>query len=173
MKLKTFIDKPILACVISALILMVGIIGLTQLPVEQFPDIAPPTINVGTTYSGANAETVQKSVIAPLEEVINGVENMVYMTSTATNTGNATITVYFKQGTDADMAQVNVQNRISQVLGILPAEVTKVGVSAVKRQMGTLKVISLYSEDGTYDDVFLSNYLSINPTLTPSSRIFL
>ena len=162
MKLNTFIDKPILACVISALILMVGIIGVMQLPIEQFPEIAPPTINVGTIYSGANAETVQKSVIVPLEEAINGVENMVYMTSTATNTGSATITVYFEQGSDADMAQVNVQNRISSVLGILPAEVTKVGVSATKRQTGTLKVFSIYSEDGAYDDNFLSNYLNIN-----------
>ncbi|MDR1556854.1 MAG: efflux RND transporter permease subunit [Tannerellaceae bacterium] len=162
MKLKTFIDKPILASVISALILMVGIIGLTQLPIEQFPNVAPPTIGVNTTYGGANAETVQKSVIAPLEEAINGVEDMIYMTSTATNTGSATITVYFKQGSDPNMAQVNVQNRVTSVLGILPAEVTKVGVSASKRQTGTLKVISLYSEDGAYDDVFLNNYLNIN-----------
>ena len=162
MKLKTFIDKPILAGVISALILMVGIIGLTQLPIEQFPNIAPPTINVGTAYNGANAETVQKSVIAPLENAINGVENMIYMTSSATNTGGAGITVYFKQGTDPDMAQVNVQNRVTSVLGILPSEVTRVGVTASKRQTGTLKVISLYSEDRAYDDNFLNNYLNIN-----------
>ena len=162
MKLKSFIDRPILAGVISALILMVGIIGITQLPIEQFPNIAPPTINVGTAYNGANAETVQKSVIAPLENAINGVENMIYMTSSATNTGGAGITVYFKQGTDPDMAQVNVQNRVSSVLGILPSEVTKVGVTASKRQTGTLKVISLYSEDGAYDDNFLNNYLNIN-----------
>ena len=109
MKLKTFIDRPILAGVISALILMVGIIGLSQLSIEQFPDIAPPTIVVSTTYTGANAETIQKSVIAPLEEAINGVENMIYMTSSATNAGSASITVYFKQGSDPDMAQVNVQ----------------------------------------------------------------
>lgn len=170
MKLKRFIDKPILAGVISILILMVGIIGLTQLPVEQFPEIAPPTINVSTVYSGANAETVQKSVIVPLEEAINGVENMIYMTSSATNTGVATITVYFKQGSDADMAQVNVQNRVTSVLGVLPAEVTRVGVTAVKRQTGTLKVISLYSEDGAYDDNFLNNYLNIN-VLPRISRI--
>lgn len=162
MKLKTFIDKPILACVISAFIIMVGIIGLAQLPIEQFPDIAPPTINVNTVYNGANAETVQKSVIAPLEEAINGVEDMIYMTSTATNTGNATITVYFKQGSNADMAQVNVQNRVASAQGVLPAEVTRVGITTQKRQTGTLKVISLYSEDGTYDDNFLNNYLKIN-----------
>lgn len=162
MKLKVFIDRPILACVISALILMAGIISLVQLPIEQFPDIAPPTINVSTTYTGANAETIQKSVITPLEESINGVENMVYMTSSATNTGNATISVYFKQGTDPDMAQVNVQNRISSALGLLPAEVTKVGVTTSKRQTGTLKVISLYSTDDSYDDKFIDNYLNIN-----------
>lgn len=108
MNIRTFIDRPILACVISVLILMVGIVGLTMLPIEQFPSIAPPTIHVNATYTGANVETVQKSVIVPLEEAINGVENMIYRTSSATNTGNATITVYFKQGTNADMAQVNV-----------------------------------------------------------------
>lgn len=162
MKLKVFIDRPILACVISALILMAGIISLVQLPIEQFPDIAPPTINVSTTYTGANAETIQKSVITPLEESISGVENMVYMTSSATNTGNATISVYFKQGTDPDMAQVNVQNRIPSALGLLPAEVTKVGVTTSKRQTGTLKVISLYSTDDSYDDKFIDNYLNIN-----------
>lgn len=162
MKLKNFIDNPVLSCVISALILMVGIIGFTQLPIEQFPEIAPPTINVTTVYNGANAETVQKSVIAPLEEAINGVEDMLYMTSSATNTGNVTITVYFKQGTNADMAQVNVQNRVASAQGLLPAEVTRVGITTSKRQPGTLKVISLTSEDGSYDDNFLNNYLKIN-----------
>lgn len=162
MKLRTFIDRPILSCVISALILMVGIIGLTQLPIEQFPNIAPPTINVSVTYTGANAETIQKSVIAPLEESINGVENMIYMTSSASNTGSGTITVYFKQGSDANMAQVNVQNRVAAAQGLLPAEVTKVGVTTKKRQNSTLKVISLYSEDSKYDDNFLNNYLKIN-----------
>lgn len=162
MRIKTFIDRPILACVISALILLVGIIGLSQLPIEQFPTIAPPTINVQATYTGANAETIQKSVIAPLEEALNGVENMIYMTSSATNTGSTTITVYFKQGSDADMAQVNVQNRVSSVQGSLPAEVTRIGVTTMKRQTGTLKVLSLFSEDGRYDDNFLNNYLKIN-----------
>lgn len=162
MKLKLFIDRPILAGVISALILMAGIIGLSQLAEEQFPDIAPPTIRVSTTYTGANAETIQKSVIAPLEEAINGVENMIYMTSTATNTGSATITVYFKQGSDPDMAQVNVQNRVSSAQGLLPAEVTKVGVTTQKRQSSTLKIITLYSPDDSYDMNFLNNYLKIN-----------
>lgn len=162
MKLKTFIDRPILACVISAFILMVGIIGWVGLPIEQFPDIATPTINVNAYYTGANAETVQKSVIAPLEEAINGVEDMIYLTSSATNTGVATVTVYFKQGSDADMAQVNVQNRVASVQGLLPSEVTKVGITTAKRQTGTLKVLSLFSEDGHYDDNFLNNYLKIN-----------
>lgn len=159
MKLKLFIDRPILAMVISALILMAGIIGLNQLSVEQFPDIAPPTIQVTTSYTGANAETIQKSVIAPLEEAINGVEDMIYMTSSATNTGSATIMVYFKQGTDPDMAQVNVQNRVASAQGLLPAEVTRNGVLTTKKQNSTVKIFSLYSPKGTYDDTFLSNYI--------------
>lgn len=162
MKLTTFIDRPILAGSISVLILMVGLIGLSQLPVEQYPDIAPPTIQVSASYTGASAETVQKSVIAPLEEAINGVENMMYMTSTATNSGSATITVYFKQGTDPDMATVNTQNRVTQAQGLLPAEVTKVGVITQKRQNSMLKVISLYSPNKTYDESFINNYLKIN-----------
>lgn len=162
MKLKVFIDKPILSCVISTFILLIGIIGIIQLPIEQFPSIAPPTIQVTANYTGANAKTVQKSVIVPLEEAINGVENMIYMTSSATNTGNATITVYFKQGSNPDMAQVNVQNRVATAQGLLPAEVTRVGITTVKRQPGTLKVITLYSTDDAYDDVFLNNYLKIN-----------
>lgn len=170
MNIKTFIDRPILSCIISALILMVGIIGLTQLPVEQFPNIAPPTVNVTAVYTGANAETILKSVITPLEESINGVENMTYMTSSATNTGTGTITIYFKQGSDANMAQVNVQNRVAAAQGMLPAEVTKVGVTTTKRQSSTLKVISLYSEDKKYDDNFLNNYLKIN-ILPQISRI--
>ncbi|WP_321334954.1 efflux RND transporter permease subunit [uncultured Bacteroides sp.] len=170
MKIKTFIDRPILSCIISAFILMVGIIGLTQLPIEQFPNIAPPTVNVTATYTGANAETILKSVITPLEESINGVENMTYMTSSATNTGTGTITIYFKQGSDANTAQVNVQNRVAAAQGLLPAEVTKVGVTTTKRLNSTLKVISLYSEDGKYDDNFLNNYLKIN-ILPKISRI--
>lgn len=144
------------------LILMLGIIGLTQLPMEQYPDIAPPTIHVSATYTGASAETVQNSVIIPLEEEINGVENMMYMTSTAANTGSASISVYFKQGTDPDMAAVNVQNRVTQAQGSLPAEVTKIGVTAEKRQNSQLKIMSLYSPDDSFDQNFLSNYLKIN-----------
>lgn len=162
MKLKTFIDRPILSGVISVVILLAGLIGLSSLPVEQYPDIAPPTIQVSASYTGANAETVQKSVIAPLEESINGVENMTYMTSTATNTGDVSINVYFKQGTDADMATVNVQNRVTKAQGSLPAEVTKVGVTTTKRQNSMLKIFTIYSPDDTYDQTFLSNYLQIN-----------
>ena len=162
MKLQRFIDRPILSIVISVVILVAGLIGLYALSVEQYPDIAPPTIRVSTTYSGANAETVQKSVIVPLEEAINGVENMTYMTSTASNTGSAEITVYFKQGSDPDMAAVNVQNKVSTATSLLPAEVTKVGVETMKRQSSTLKMFALYSPNGTYDETFLTNYLSIN-----------
>jgi len=133
-----------------------------NLPMEQYPDIAPPTIQVSATYTGASAETVQKSVIVPLEESINGVEDMTYMTSSATNTGNATINVYFKQGTDPDMAAVNVQNRVTKAQGTLPSEVTKIGVTAEKRQNSQLKLMSLYSKDDTYDETFLANYLKIN-----------
>lgn len=162
MKLKTFIDRPILSGVISVLILMVGLIGLSQLPVEQYPDIAPPTVMVSANYTGANAESVQKSVIAPLEEAINGVENMTYMTSTATNTGSASITVYFAHGTDPDMATVNTQNRVAEAQGLLPAEVTRIGVTTQKRQNSMLKIISLYSPDDSYDETFINNYLKIN-----------
>lgn len=162
MKLRTFIERPVLSAVISIAIVVVGIIGLLSLPVEQYPDIAPPTITVNTTYFGASAETLQKSVIAPLEEAINGVENMTYITSTATNAGTVTITVYFKQGTDPDMAAVNVQNRVSKATGQLPAEVTQVGVTTTKRQNSMLQIFSLYSPDGSYDENFLSNYISIN-----------
>ena len=162
MKLQQFIDRPILSMVISVVITVAGLIGLYALSVEQYPDIAPPTIRVSTTYSGANAEAVQKSVIVPLEEAINGVENMTYMTSTASNTGSAEITVYFKQGSDADMAAVNVQNKVSTATSLLPAEVTKVGVTTMKRQSSMLKIFGLYSPNGTYDETFLTNYLSIN-----------
>jgi len=162
MKLQHFIDRPILSMVISVVIFVAGLIGLYALSVEQYPDIAPPTIRVSTTYSGANAEAVQKSVIVPLEEAINGVENMTYMTSTASNTGSAEITVYFKQGTDPDMAAVNVQNKVSSATSLLPAEVTKVGVTTMKRQSSMLKIFGLYSPKGTYDENFLTNYLNIN-----------
>ena len=162
MNLRTFIERPVLSAVISITIVVVGIIGLFSLPVEQYPDIAPPTIMVSTTYYGDSAETLQKSVIAPLEEAINGVEDMTYMTSSATNSGSVSITVYFKQGTDPDMAAVNVQNRVSRATGQLPAEVTQVGVTTSKRQTSILQMFSLYSPDDSYDENFLSNYISIN-----------
>lgn len=166
MNIRTFIERPILSAVISIAIIVVGIIGLFTLPVEQYPDIAPPTIQVSTTYYGASAETLQKSVIAPLEEAINGVEDMTYMTSTASNAGTVTITVYFKQGTDPDMAAVNVQNRVSKATGQLPAEVTQVGVTTSKRQTSILQMFSLHSPEDAYDENFLSNYININ--LKPS-----
>lgn len=162
MNVKTFIDRPILAGVISVLIAGIGVLALLQLPIEQFPDIAPPTVRVQATYTGANAETVMKSVIVPLEESLNGVEDMMYMTSTATNTGTASITIYFKQGADADMAVVNVQNRVASAQGLLPAEVTKSGVTVRKRQNSTLKSITLYSPDDSFDSKFLTNYMKIN-----------
>lgn len=162
MKIRTFIDRPILASVISVLILLLGIIGLTQLPIEQFPEIAPPTVSVSATYTGANAETVQKSVIIPLEEAINGVENMMYMTSTASNSGSARITIYFRQGTDPDMATVNVQNRIATAQGLLPAEVTKSGINVRKRQTSNIKQLAAYSPDDSFDRLFLTNYMKIN-----------
>ena len=162
MNLRTFIERPVLSAVISITIVILGIIGLFTLPVEQYPDIAPPTIMVSTTYYGASAETLQKSVIAPLEEAINGVEDMTYMTSTASNAGTVSITVYFKQGTDPDMAAVNVQNRVSKATGQLPAEVTQVGVTTSKRQTSILQMFSLHSPDDSYDENFLANYISIN-----------
>ena len=162
MKLDRFINRPVLSTVISILIVILGILGLISLPISQYPEIAPPTVRVSTTYQGANAQTVLNSVIAPLEEQINGVENMMYMTSTATNTGDASIEVYFKQGTDPDMAAVNVQNRVAKAQGFLPAEVTKVGVITSKRQTSMLLVFSLYSSDDKYDNEFLENYAKIN-----------
>ena len=162
MNLKKFIERPVLSAVISIVIVVMGIIGLFGLPVEQFPDIAPPTVQVFTTYDGASAETSQKSVVAPLEEAINGVENMTYMTSTASNSGMVEVTVYFKQGTDPDMAAVNVQNRVSKAMGQLPAEVTRVGVSVNKRQNSMLQIFALHSPDDLFDENFLSNYININ-----------
>lgn len=162
MKLRIFIDRPILSCVIAVLIFFVGAISLVNLPMEQYPDIAPPTISVSTNYTGANAETVQKSVIVPLEEAINGVEDMLYMTSSSTNNGSGDITVYFRQGTDPDLATINVKNRVAEAEGLLPAEVTKVGVTVQKRQNSLLKIISLHSPDNTFDQNFISNYFSIN-----------
>ncbi len=151
-----------MAIAISIMILLVGLISYTTLPLEQYPDIAPPTVTVTATYTGASADAVMNAVIQPLEEGINGVENMLYMNSTATNSGSATINVYFKQGTDPDMAAVNVQNRVSRVQGLLPQEVTRIGVSTIKRQTSFLQIDALCSEDGAYDEDFISNYLDIN-----------
>lgn len=162
MKLKIFIERPVLSIVISVAIVLVGCISLFTLPVEQFPSIAPPTVEVTTSYPGANAETVQKSVIIPLEEAINGVENMTYINSTASNAGDVYITIYFKQGTDPDMAAVNVQNRVSKAQGQLPADVTKIGVVTNKQQKSMLKAVTLWSPNDSYDTQFLNNYLSIN-----------
>ena len=162
MNVKTFIDRPILAGVISVMILLVGFIGLVQLPVEQFPEIAPPTVSVSASYAGANAETVQKSVLVPLEEAINGVEDMMYMVSSATNSGSASIQIYFRQGTDGDMAMVNVQNRIASAQSLLPAEVTRSGVTVRKRQTSRIKAIAVYSPDNSFDRKFIINYLKIN-----------
>ena len=162
MNVKTFIDRPIFSGVISVMILLVGLIGLVQLPVEQFPEIAPPTVSVSASYAGANAETVQKSVLVPLEEAINGVEDMMYMVSSATNNGSASIQIYFRQGTDGDMAMVNVQNRIASAQSLLPAEVTKSGVTVKKRQTSRIKAIAVYSPDNSFDRKFIINYLKIN-----------
>ncbi len=162
MKLDTFINRPVLSTVISIFIVLLGLIGLFSLPITQFPDIAPPTISVTTTYQGANAQAVLNSVIAPLEESINGAEGMTYMESTATNTGSATINVYFEQGFDPDMAAVDVQNRVAKAQSLLPAEVTRVGVLTQKRQTSMLVGVSLYAEDDTYNEEFIENYMKIN-----------
>ena len=162
MSIKTFIDRPVLSCVLSVFIVLLGIIGLSRLPMEQFPEIAPPTVRVSATYTGANAETLQRSVIAPLEEAINGVEGINYMTSSANNNGQATVTIYFRQGTDPDMAAVNVQNRIAQAQGLLPAEVVQSGVNVRKSQNSTAKIVALYSPDDRYDQKFIFNYFKIN-----------
>ena len=162
MKLDKFIKRPVLSTVISIIIVILGILGLVSIPVTQYPDIAPPTVHVSTSYTGANAQTVLNSVIAPLEEQINGVENMMYMTSTATNTGDASIDVYFKQGTDPDMAAVNVQNRVAKAQGLLPSEVTQVGVITSKRQTSMLLGFTIYSADDRFDETFIQNYVKIN-----------
>lgn len=162
MTFTNFIKRPVLSTVISILIVILGLIGLLTLPIEQYPDVAPPTVSVRTTYTGADAETVKNSVLAPLEESINGVENMDYMESTASNNGSASITIYFRQGVNADMCAVNVQNRISQAQSQLPAEVTRVGVTVNKRQSSQVIMYALVSPDGRYDDQFITNYNEIN-----------
>ena len=162
MQVRTFIDRPILAGVISVLLVLIGLIGLSRLALEQFPEIAPPTVRVNANYTGANAATVQKSVVVVLEEAINGVEGMMYMQSTASNTGSANVSIFFRQGTDPDMAMVNVQNRVATVLGRLPSDVTKSGVNVRKRQSTNIKQLALYSPDDSFDRNFLSNYTKIN-----------
>lgn len=157
-----FIDRPVLSSVISILIVALGVIGIFTLPVSQYPEIAPPTVVVSTSYQGANADVVLKSVVIPLEEEINGVENMTYMTSSAGNDGSATITINFKLGTDPDLASVNVQNRVSKAMPSLPAEVTRSGVTTQKRQSSNLVIFSLYSENPAYDQTFLQNFAEIN-----------
>ena len=161
MTLRHFIERPVLASVISIVIVIAGIIGLATLPIEQYPDIAPPTVMVRASYPGASAETIQKSVVVPLEEAINGVEDMTYITSSAA-AGSASISIYFRQGTNPDMAAVNVQNKVSTATGQLPSEVTQIGVTTMKRQTSMVKIFSLYSPDDSYDETFLSNYLKIN-----------
>ena len=162
MKLSTFINRPVLSTVISIFIVIFGLLGLASLSIEQFPDIAPPTIQVSTTYTGANAQTVLNSVIAPIEDQINGAENMQYIYSSAANNGSATIQVYFKPGTDPDIAAVDVQNRVSKAASFLPSEVNQVGVITQKRQTSMLMVFNLYSKDSKYSTEFIENYMAIN-----------
>ena len=160
--LKTFIERPVLSTVISIIIVILGVLGLSTLPITQYPDIAPPTVQVTTTYPGANAETILESVVIPIEEQINGVEGMTYITSTATNNGTADITVYFDQETDPDIAAVNVQNRVARANSVLPQEVLRTGVITQKQQTDALMFLSFYSENKDYDDTFIQNYLKIN-----------
>ncbi|MBF4515560.1 efflux RND transporter permease subunit [Flavobacterium sp. ANB] len=159
---KIFIQRPVLSTVISVIIVILGVLGLVALPISQYPDIAPPTVNVSASYTGANADVVLKSIVIPLEEQINGVENMTYMTSTATNDGNASIKIFFKVGTNPDLAAVNVQNRVSRATSLLPVEVTQAGVTVTKSQSSNLLIFSLYSDDKAYDQTFLQNYAKIN-----------
>ncbi len=162
MKNNIFINKYVMACAISIVIALVGYLSMNSLAVEQYPDIAPPTVLVSTSYSGADENTIMKSVIQPLEEAINGVTDMTYMTSKASSNGNVSINVYFKQGVDADMAAVNVQNRVTQAQALLPADVTKVGVTVQKQQSNILQIFAVKSVDGKYDEDFISNYVDIN-----------
>ena len=157
-----FIDRPVLSTVISIIIVILGVLGLISLPVSQYPEIAPPTVTVSANYQGASAEVVMSSVVIPLEEQINGVEDMTYMTSTSNNDGSASISIYFKLGTNADLAAVNVQNRVSRATALLPQEVTRAGVTTSKKQSDNILIFSLYSENPAYDDTFLQNYANIN-----------
>lgn len=162
LNLKTFIERPVLSTVISIIIVVLGIIGIATLPVEQYPDVAPPTVQVEATYPGAGAEVLMNSVVVPLEEQINGVEGMTYMTSTAMNSGNAMIKIFFKQGVNPDIAAVNVQNLVARATPMLPQEVTQIGVTVAKQQNSTILGISLSTENPDYDGQFLQNYANIN-----------
>ncbi len=162
MKNNIFINRYVMACAISIVIALVGYICMNSLPIEQYPDIAPPTVRVSTTYTGADANTIMKSVVQPLEVNINGVPGMTYMTSSASATGDVSIVVYFEQGTDPDMAAVNVQNRVTRATALLPADVTKVGVQVFKMQSNILQIGALKSVDGKYSDDFIANYIDIN-----------
>ena len=162
MKLNTFINRPVLSTVISIIIVILGLIGLTSLPIEQYPDVAPPTISVSANYQGASAETVLNSVVVPLEEQINGVEGMTYMTSTASNDGSCHITIYFEHGVDPDMAAINVQNRVTQATNLLPAEVTRAGVTTQKRMTSMVMAFAVYSDNPAFDEAFVQNYADIN-----------
>jgi HAE1 family hydrophobic/amphiphilic exporter-1 len=166
--LKIFIERPVLSTVISVILILLGVLGLTTLPIAQYPDISPPTVQVSATYAGANADVVLKSVLTPLEEQINGVEGMTYMTSTATNAGAATIQVYFNVGRDPDQAAVDVQNRVASATSLLPQEVTLAGVTVRKQQSSNLLIFALYSDNPAYDQTFLQNYAQIN--ITPQIR---
>src|SRR5690554_6042896 len=160
--LKTFIERPVLSTVISIIIVILGILGISSLPVTQYPEIAPPTVQVRATYPGANAQTVLESVIIPLEEQINGVEGMDFISSTATNTGSASIQILFKQGVDPDIASVNVQNRVARATPLLPAEVNRTGVVTQKQQTSALMFVTFYSENEQFDQTYIQNYLNIN-----------
>ena len=157
-----FIRRPILSGVISVVIVFLGLLAITSLPITQFPDIVPPSVTVTARYTGANADVMAKTVATPLERAINGVPGMTYMTTVCTNDGMSLTTIYFKVGTDPDVASVNVQNRVSAAQGLLPSEVTAIGVSTMKRQNSFLQINSLISPDRRYDETFLANYLDIN-----------
>ena len=162
MKGNIFISRYVMACAISIVIALVGFICMKTLPVEQYPDIAPPTVRISTSYTGADANTIMKSVVQPLEENINGVPGMTYMTSTASSTGDVSIVVNFEQGIDPDIAAVNVQNRVTRATALLPADVVKVGVQVFKMQNNMLQIGALKSVDGKYSDDFIANYIDIN-----------
>ena len=157
MNVRIFIERPLLSIVINIIILAIGLFAFRSLPIEKYPDIAPPVIYIWASYPGTSADAVQKTVVMPIEQAINGVDNMTYMKSSAEN-GSASVSVYFKQGTNVDIAAVNIQNRVVQAQSMLPAEVLQNGVSVEKRQPGQLRILSLESPNGTYDEKYLTNY---------------